>query len=276
VNTGLGTPRRHPAGPADTGNARKVRLAGKAAGPPFGDVLCAVEGGRGGAEAARQAAALSRRDALLRLAAVDGAESAAATRRRRNAIDRLLAESAGGDLLAIDCHGGSRPAGTMLDGTATQVAHRATVPLLIARRSRDAEGDFPRAVLLASDGSPGSWAAARLAARIARARGSSLQVVYVPDGHPERYRELFKQVSEIESLTGSMPAFLDAPGDPARRIAETARAEGSSLVVIGRRGRDGPRSLGSVSERVAQRAPCSVLIVPAAEATGRRGDSQKP
>lgn len=232
--------------PADPSRQRRVRLAGKPITSPFAGVLCAADESPGGAEAVRQAVALCGPGATL----------------RSLASDRLLAESAGGDLLAIDCHGGSRSGGTMLGSVATELAHRTTAPLLVARRSAEGDGEFPRAVLLASDGSPGSWPAMRIAGRIARLRGSSLQVVYVPDGHPERYRELFKQVNEVERLTGATPAFLDALGDPARRIAEAARASRSSLVVIGKRGLRGVKSLGSVSERVVQRAPCSVLVVP--------------
>jgi nucleotide-binding universal stress UspA family protein len=241
--------------PTDSSQERKVRLAGKPVTSPFAAVLCAVDGGRAGTEAMRQAVALSG----------PGAAPRSVT------SDRLLADGADRDLLAIDCHGGPRPDGTMLSGVATELAHRTTVPLLIARRSAEGDDEFPRTVLLASDGSPGSRAAMRLAARIVRLRGSDLRVVYVPDGHPERYRELFKQVSEIERLTGATPVFLDAPGDPARRIAETARAARSSLVTIGKRGLHGAGSLGSVSERVVQRVPCSVLVVPP-NATPRRAE----
>lgn len=229
---------------------------------PFADVLCAVDESRGSAEAVRQAAAIAAPDTPPRCLTVHEKEGAGISADGNYVSDRLLAESADRDLLAIGCHGGSRLGGMMLGGIATQVAHRASVPLLIARRTADGDGDFPRDILLASDGSPGSWTAMELAARLARARGSSLQVAYVPDGHPERYRELFKQVNEIERLTGTAPLFLDTPGDPARRIAEAARAAQSSLVVIGKRARRGAKSLGSVSERVIHRAPCSVLLVP--------------
>jgi nucleotide-binding universal stress UspA family protein len=256
-STSLGITRHQVAFPADPSRERKVRLAGKPVRSPFADVLCAVDESPGGVEAVRQAVALSGPGATVR-----SLES-----------DRLLAESADADLLAIDCHGGSsRSGGSMLGSVATELAHRTTVPLLIARRSAEGEGEFPRAVLLASDGSPGSWPAMRIAGRIARLRGSSLRVVYVPDGHPERYRELFKQVNELERLTGAAPVFLDAPGDPARRIAEAGRAGRSSLVVIGKRGRNGVKSLGSVSERVLQRASCSVLVVPPAARCSDDGD----
>jgi nucleotide-binding universal stress UspA family protein len=177
--------------------------------------------------------------------------------------EQLLTRSIEHDLLAIGSHGGSRLGGMMLGSTATQIAHQSRTPLLIARRGTD-EDDFPREILLASDGSPGSWAAARTATRLALARGSELRVLFVPDGHPERYRELFKQVTEIERLIGTAPAFADRPGEPASRIVETARSQGASLIAIGKRGLRGAKALGSVSERVVHRAPYSVLVVPPA------------
>ncbi len=279
---------------------RRSKGAGEAPPPPpFSDVLCAVNGSRGSAEAVRQAVALCDPAAELGFVAVShtvgtglsaqadlgeerarealeeaawrarSAGLAASTELRRGAkvSDRLLTESAGHDLLAIGCHGGSRLGGLMLGSTATQLAHRAELPLLIARRSADDSDSFPRDIVLASDGSPGSWAAMETAARIAQARGSALRVVYVPDGHPERYRQLFKQLTALERALGSTPAFLDAPGDPARQIATAARAAQSSLIVIGKRGLHSLKSLGSVSERIVHRAPCSVLVVPPSAST---------
>jgi len=263
--------------------------------PPFSDVLCAVDGSRDSAEAVRQVIALSGPSTTLGFVAVShtvgvglSAQADLGEQRARAALDeavrqvrqagldasaelrhgarpseQLLTQSTEHDLLAIGSHGGSRFGGMMLGSTATQIAHQAQVPLLVARRS-SGEDDFPRQILLASDGSPGSWTAARAATRLAIARGSELKVLFVPDGHPERYRELFKQVTAIERLTGSTPAFADVPGEPATRIVEAARADGSSLIAIGKRGLRGIKALGSTSERVVHRAPCSVLVVPPA------------
>jgi nucleotide-binding universal stress UspA family protein len=263
--------------------------------PPFGDVLCAVDGSRGSKEAMHQAIALCGTGTALHLVAVcnevhygrraqvdlserrahealdesaqiarqAGIEATVALLRGAPTSDLLLAEAAEHDLLVVGCHGGSRIGGIMLGSTATQAAHRAERPLLIARRTTDGT-DFPQSIVLASDGSPGSWAAAKAAMRIAQAQGSELRLVYVPDGvHPERYREVQKQLTAIERATGSSPTVFDNPGHVAERIGEAARAAQSSLVVIGRRGVGGVKALGSVSERVVHRAPCSVLVVPA-------------
>lgn len=56
---------------------------------------------------------------------------------------------------------------------------------------------------------------------------------------------------------------LVAAGDPADRIVENAVALGVGLIVLGSYGRQGGKRLylGSVAGRVAQQAPCDVLIV---------------
>jgi nucleotide-binding universal stress UspA family protein len=279
---------------SDLRGAEEIEGGRRRAPPPFADILCAVDGSRGSTEAARQAIALSGPGATLGFVAVSrtvgvgfAAQADLSELRAREALDGaawlaqqagihattelrsgapvsdlLLSEGEDRDLLVVGCHGGSRVGGIMLGSTATQIAHRTEGALLVARRTADGS-DFPRSVLLASDGSPGSWAAARASTRIALARGSELRIVYVPDGtHPERYREVLKQITVIEKLTRVAPDVIDAPGHATDRIIEAARAGQSSLIAIGRRGVHGVRALGSVSERVVHRAPCSVLVVP--------------
>jgi nucleotide-binding universal stress UspA family protein len=263
---------------------------------PFKSILCAVDGNRGSSEALHQAIALCGPETTLRLVAVRNergtgftAQADLSEMHARNVLeeslsiargarvnasvsllrgaptsDLLLAESAQHDLLVLGCHGGSRLRQVMLGSTATQVAHRAERPVLVARRTSNGN-DFPQGIMLASDGSPGSWAAARLATRLSQADHAELRLVYVPDGmHPEHYREVLKQLTVIEKATGSSPQMEDDPGHVAERICRAAEAAHSSLIVIGHRGLTGIQALGSVSERVANKAQCSVLVVPAA------------
>lgn len=258
------------------------------------DIVCAVDGSRGAGEAVREAIALSGSDGSLtflsvaysqgaglaaqaelgeerataaleeaaRLAREAGVDASTELRRGMSASHLLIEEAEAHDLLVLGSHGGSRLGGIMAGSTATQVAHRAEGPVLVAREA-PSEGDFPLRILLATDGSPGSWSAARTALRLARARGSTLHLAYVPDGlHPERYRKVLKQIAMIEQASGERPPVADDPGDPADLICEAARAEAASLIVVGRRGLSGVRALGSVSERVVHEAPCSVLMVP--------------
>lgn len=71
-------------------------------------------------------------------------------------------------------------------------------------------------------------------------------------------------LTAIEKATGSSPNVDVDPGHVAERISQAADAARSSLIVIGHRGLSGAQALGSVSERVANKAKCSVLVVPAA------------
>lgn len=261
--------------------------------PPFGDVLCAVDGSRGSDEAMRQAIDLAphparlafvaiadlgavgdgdgeephdgdARDALSRAAAHAthaGVRASTTLHRGKRLSDLLLAEGAKRELLVLGCHAGARVGRVVLGRTATEVAYRARQSLLISRRTAD-EGNFPSCILLASDGSAGSWAAAKAAAAVARARGSELRVAFVADGNPERHRDLFKQLTMLEREAGTAPAVVESSGDPAERVLAAARACQASLIAIGRRGANPRGALGSVSERVVRRSPASVLVVP--------------
>ena len=159
----------------------------------------------------------------------------------------------------------SRTAGIMIGSTVSKAAHETQRPLLVAREP-PGPGKFPKSILFASDGSPGSWAPARTAAGIAAAFNSRVEIVHVVDGtHPERQRVIEAQIAEIRELTGEDPGLAEPAGHATQGIIESAKVKGSSLIVSGRRGLRGIRALGSVSERVVNRAPCSVLLIPAGE-----------
>jgi nucleotide-binding universal stress UspA family protein len=66
----------------------------------------------------------------------------------------------------------------------------------------------------------------------------------------------------LTSELGCEPTVMHASGHAHERILEAAVKEPVSLVAVGSRGLTGLRALGSVSERVAHRAPCSVLVAP--------------
>jgi nucleotide-binding universal stress UspA family protein len=274
------------------------RTSSPRAPPAFANVLCAVDGSRGSRAAIHQAVCLCEPGAKLRFVAVhhevgsghsaqadlsemharavlDEAESIArggevepsvSLLRGGESSDLLLTEAAGHDLLVAGCHGCSRPGGLTLGRTTTQLAQHAKVPLLIARRTVDAD-NFPQSVLLATDGSDGSLAPARVATRLAKTRGSALRLVYVPDGRrAERYREVLKQQALIKLVTGNSPKLAEDSGHVADRICEEAKGYRASMVVIGRHGLGDVKALGSVSERVLRRAQCSVLVALAREA----------
>jgi nucleotide-binding universal stress UspA family protein len=181
---------------------------------------------------------------------------------RQSPANVLLPLSEGHDLLILGTHGRSRAAGIMLAGTASKAAHMTDRSVLIAReppgRSR-----FPMHLIVASDGSPGSWAPMRVGARIATAFNSKLEVVHVVERfHPERHGVIEDQIAEIGEMTGEEPALSEPRGHAAHEIIKATQSKTPSMLICGRRGLSGIRALGSVSERVAHRAACSVLLVP--------------
>ena len=70
------------------------------------------------------------------------------------------------------------------------------------------------------------------------------------------------ELDEIERATGARPELSTVDGHPTDKIVEAAAERGTSLIVCGRRGLSGIKSLGSVSERVVHQAETSVLLVP--------------
>jgi nucleotide-binding universal stress UspA family protein len=250
-----------------------------------------VDGSRTSLEAARQAAMLCAPDGSLRLLAVtweDGMSPMAKTAVSRWRADRALSEartialdlgveprvsevsahdpaaylleqSAGCDLLAVGIHGRSRVGGIALGSTATELLHRATVPVLVARRP-PAE-DFGESLLLAVDGTPSCLAAAGVTARVAARTGGRVAIVSAP-GHDEPTRRILAETAgRLRAATGADPVILDETGAAHRAVAAAAVTVGASLVVTGSRGLTGVQALHSVSERIAHTAPCSVLVV---------------
>ena len=161
------------------------------------------------------------------------------------------------DLVSVGAHGTSRAAGIVFGSVASAMAHHAPCSVLIARKG---QGEFPGRVLHASDGSPESQEAAQIAGVIASRHGGSVTTLHVSDDGTDPSRLAEESVRLIEA-TGVEPVRLTEEGSPHRKIVETADSISASLIVLGSRGRTGLKALGSVSERVAHHAPCSVLIV---------------
>jgi nucleotide-binding universal stress UspA family protein len=235
----------------------------------FDRILCAVE--PGGDVAVRQAVLLAGPDAELtllgspaavdaaaRIAAEHGVEAAATVVGGDHPGQALIEASGDADLVAVA--GGDLVIGAL----ASSAVHAAPVSVLLARDATG-ESDFPRRVVVATDGSADARRGVALAAAIASARGSELTLVRVDDGRAGSGDALDHGAAEARAL-GVEPATLERFGDAAREIAEAAAAVGASLLVVGSRGLGRARALGSVGERLAHEAPCSVLIVRGREA----------
>lgn len=132
------------------------------------------------------------------------------------------------DVVAVGTHGLGRVAGIALGSVASRMLHRA-----------------PCSVLVARGGTPGTWAPRRIVVGV--------------DGSAEADAAL-AVARELESRFEASARVLrvDA-GRPATALTDAA--SDADLLVVGSRGVHGARALGSVSERVAHDAPCSVLVV---------------
>ena len=141
-----------------------------------------------------------------------------------------------------------------------------------------------RHIMVATDGSKGADRAVDLAAELAKAFGGELLIVTVGGNLSG------EEMRQLERAEGSIGNALDllskqilaaaktraqrlgidnvqlrpAWGDAAQSIIEIAGREAADAIVVGRRGRGRLAGLllGSVSQKIASLAPCTVVIVP--------------
>jgi nucleotide-binding universal stress UspA family protein len=247
----------------------------------FSGVVCGIDQSPEGLEALRQAQRLLLPGGALHLVTVEEPSVAAHARSSAspllvqpstgaryaldyalehapNATSRLVegdvvesliseAEQVGATAIVVGSHGQSRIAGFLLGSTAVSLLRRSPVSVLVARRPRGLL-EFPASILAGVDGSGES----RRALEVARELGSRLRVpvesVSASGGKPVHWEGL----RDVEGLRWSEQG-------PVNALIEMSAA--ADLLVLGSRGLHGLASLGSVSERVANRAFCSVLVV---------------
>jgi nucleotide-binding universal stress UspA family protein len=150
-------------------------------------------------------------------------------------------------LAVVGTHGHSRVSELLLGGMVGELLHDAPCSVLVARPPA-VDALFPRAIVAGVDGSPESAAAVATAQYLAERFAVPLTVITALGG---RYVDLVaaQRLAAVETvIRHPVQALVDAGAD-------------ADIVVVGSRGLHGLRSLGSVSERVAHRAPCSVLVV---------------
>jgi nucleotide-binding universal stress UspA family protein len=85
------------------------------------------------------------------------------------------------------------------------------------------------------------------------------RIVAGTDGSQEAEAAVAEARRLAERLSATVRVVSTEDRRTAHALVETAF--GADLLVVGSRGVHGARSLGSVSERVAHEAPCSVLVV---------------
>lgn len=132
------------------------------------------------------------------------------------------------------------------DSTAAQVLAHAPCSVLVAR---PADASAPKRIVVGVDGSPESAVAYAAAREIARRFGGQVTALVALGGSPHDARAVEQIVRWAK---------------PSHDEAATALIDASAtcdLLVLGNRGLHGVDGLGSVAERVALGASCSVLVV---------------
>jgi len=156
-------------------------------------------------------------------------------------------ESHSGDLVVVGTHETRRLAGIVLGSTATFVLHDAPCSVLVAREGGD--DAWPASIAVGVDGSPQSLDAYEAASSLALRFGATLRAICAKGIAPEARDRILGTVEGVE----------ESAYDPVDALVAASRTV--DLVVVGSRGLKGIRALGSVSERVAHEAGCSVLVV---------------
>jgi len=148
----------------------------------------------------------------------------------------------------------------------------------------------PRCILVPVDFSDSSARALRHAAKRAAESGGSLVVAYVVpadygwlqigrDESRDLDRSLQRQAADrlrafADENVGDVPADLEVRiGQPAEEIVAAARESGCDSIILSTRGLTGLDRylIGSVAHRVAQLAPCPVVLLrPGKRAPGRK------
>lgn len=163
---------------------------------------------------------------------------------------RRIAVEEGAGLVVTGSQGRRRIAGIALGSTATDMLHGEGGSVMVARTAFD-PGNFPASVVVGVDGSEHSIAALDA---VTRWRESAV--------HPVSVRVVTARGSGVSAaaLRRLAGPFDSEVRDEKPVDALVGASAGADLLVVGARGTTGVRALGSVSERVAHRAECSVLV----------------
>jgi nucleotide-binding universal stress UspA family protein len=228
----------------------------------FDRILCGVDGSPAGDEALRQAAILRTPEGSVLAVVVSnpieaihaGFQASHAAAQITEDAERTapvllrLAQRERATLLAVGSHGSRRAVGIALGGIATTILHEAPCPVLVARSPRT-PSRFPSSIVLGLDGSPASAAAAAAALALRERFGAAVRTVVADGGKGVDWESVRQIVGEVEP-------------DPRPPVdALVAASQDGDLLLVGSRGLHGVRALGSVSERIAHQAGCSVLVV---------------
>lgn len=178
------------------------------------------------------------------------------------------------DLVVMGTHGRTGIGRHLLGSVTTTVVRAASIPVLTVRLTKQLQTTDYADILIATDGTPSSEAAARHAVALADRYDATLHAIYVVDskyGTSDVIRNSLRQLGNeaIENVT-RQAASLDHPpietiaaGVPYEEIIAHSENQGIDLIVLGTHDRTGIDHLvmGSVAERIIRTAHTPVLTV---------------
>jgi len=166
------------------------------------------------------------------------------------------------ELIIMGRHGGSRLYRLAMGNVTARVISHSSFNVLVV--PKDAPLDFKK-ILVATDGSPYSYAAWSEAKHLTQRLGSELIVFCVVDHEleTERAEKICAELKAEADREGIGLEPLILHGFPPEVIVQAARGKQAGLIVMGALGFRGVKSffMGSVTERVIAQAPCCVLVV---------------
>ena len=160
----------------------------------------------------------------------------------REEIDRVAATA-----VALGSHHRSRGAGILMGYTATTLLHEAPCSVLLARPT-PTPPDFPSSVVVGLDGSAAAGRAYDAARELGERLGVPVRALAASGG----------KALDLDGLK-SIEALEWDERKPVEALVDASRE--TDLLVVGSRGLHGLSALGSVSERVAHQAACSLLVL---------------
>jgi len=192
-------------------------------------------------------------------------------------------------LVVMGTHGFGGVDRLFLGSVADRTLRTAQVPIMLVKESEDDASTRIHRILLATDFSPASEHALRLAIHWARRLEADVEVLHAiqePEGERDyprprdsASRSGHRRANALESLRSILTRTASAGvravadltyGPPSVEIVKHAARSRADLVILGLRDPLDPSSLrfGSVTERVLRHVKCSVLIAPG----GRRSE----
>ena len=168
------------------------------------------------------------------------------------------------DMIIMGTHGKTEMKRLMMGSVTALVIGHAPCNVLVLPLNAKLEC---KNVLIATDGSKYSEAAASEALGIAKRCGSSLIVISVASSDEEiaSAKDNVNKVAEAAEKEGVKTTSVVTKGKPYEAIIETSKTKKADLIIVGSHGRTGHARLlmGSVTERVIGHAEAAVLVVKA-------------